>query len=82
MSGLVSMYMIVGLVLAVFILLIFEIQVELSHYVSVSATVWNCTVANHPQLKEQAYMCVYISHLCIPQMYCFLKAQAPTAQNM
>ena len=55
MGGLVSMCMIVGLilaVLAVFILLIFEIQVELSHYVSVSATVWNRTVANHPQLKE------------------------------
>ena len=54
-SGLVSMCMIVGLILAalaVFILLIFEIQVELSHYVSVSATVWNRTVANHPHLKE------------------------------
>lgn len=55
MGGLVSMCMIVGLILAglaVFILLIFQIQVELSHYVSVSATVWNRTVANHPQLKE------------------------------
>ena len=55
MGGLVSMCMIVGLILAglaVFILLIFQIQVELSHYVSVSTTVWNRTVANHPQLKE------------------------------
>ena len=55
MGGLVSMCMIVGLILAAlaaFILLIFEIQVELSHYVSVSATVWNRTVANHPQLRE------------------------------
>ena len=55
LGSLMSMCIIVGLMttgLAVFILLIFEIQVELSHYVNVSVTVWNRTVANHPQLKE------------------------------
>lgn len=55
LASLMSMCIIVGLMttgLAVFILLIFEIQVELSHYVNVSATVWNRTVASHPQLKE------------------------------
>ena len=52
-GSLMSACIIVGLlatVLAGFVLLLFEIQVELSHYLSVSVTVWNRTVASSPEL--------------------------------
>ena len=54
-GSLMSACIIVGLLvtaLASFVLLLFEIQVELSHFLSVSATVWNRTVAGSPQLAE------------------------------
>ena len=54
-GNLMSACIIVGLLgtgLASAVLLLFEMQVELSHYVSVSVTVWNRTMAGSPQLAE------------------------------
>lgn len=54
-GSLVSAFIIVSLLLTVLttsIVLIFEIRVEVTHYLSVAATVWNRTVASNPQLSE------------------------------
>ena len=54
-GSLMSCWIILGLLLsglAVSILLVFQIQVELVHYVTMSANVWNRTVASSPQLQE------------------------------
>lgn len=54
-GGIVSLCIIVGLLVSVtaaFVLLMFQIQVELSHYVTVGTVVWNKTLEANPQLVQ------------------------------
>lgn len=54
-GSLVSSFIIIGLVVGLataVVLLLLEVQVELTHYMAVGAKVWNMTLASNPQLSE------------------------------
>lgn len=53
-GSLVSAFIITGLVVGVaatVVVLLLKVQVELTHYMTVGARVWNMTVTNNPQLS-------------------------------
>lgn len=55
MGSLVSSFIIIGLVVGVaatVVMLLLEVQVELTHYASVGVKVWNMTLSSNPQLSQ------------------------------
>jgi hypothetical protein len=55
MGSLVSAFIIIGLIVVVattVVVLLLKVQVELSHYMTVCANVWNMTLKGNPQLEQ------------------------------